>query len=76
MEYIIKGITLIHFKTGASLEGDLSDFVFCEDTKAMIRLLSNTEKMKEYSKRDISVINLMEVSFLDIKEIRILSNDS
>jgi hypothetical protein len=75
-EYVIKGIATIHFKTGTSLKGDLPDFIFCANTEEMIKLLTDVDRMKRLEDEEIAIINLSEVSFIDIKEIRILVNDN
>jgi len=71
-EYIIKGECTVHFKTGLALNGDLSDFLFCEDTKAMRKMLADPEVIKQLADREMAFVNLDEVAVIDVKQPRVV----
>ena len=70
-EYHIGASLTIHFRTGATLQGKLEEFILCSDNKALIRLLDDPEMMQKYIDREFSVVNLQEVSFLNIMNVRV-----
>lgn len=71
-EYIIRAECVVHFRNGLALNGDLNDFLFCEDTKALKRCLNDRALMERLKDKEIAFVNLDEVITIDVKHPRVM----
>jgi hypothetical protein len=68
---IIKGICTINFKNGATTQGDLSEYIFCENTEAVKNILTDPDFWQERGIGNYDVVNLSEVCFISVGDVKI-----
>lgn len=62
----------VHFRTGATLNGKLHEFILCENTEAMREALSDPKFMRQIEGQEYSFINLDNVAFLNVQNIKVV----
>jgi len=62
---------VVHFKSGASLRGGLNEFYLADDSKSLRKALTDPDVMREVGDQEISFINLDEVVFINISQVKV-----
>lgn len=70
-ERILKGLCTVQFKTGGTTQGDLSEYIWCEDSEAVKRILTDPDFWADKGDREFDLVNLAEVSFVHVGSVRI-----
>jgi len=68
---VLKGLTTIHFKSGRTVEGDLSEFAFAQGPEGLSNLFENKKQVeKMFGRRDVMLINVQEVEIIELKGVK------
>lgn len=62
----------VHFKTGQSMEGALHEFILCDNSEDMKKLLQDEEFMSSIQGRDFAFVNLEQVCFINATGIKVV----
>ena len=63
---------MIHFKTGATLNGKLHEMVLCPNTGVLRDVLQDPEFMKQIEGYEYSFINLENVAFVNVQNTKVV----